>query len=579
MAYRALLHFNGVDGSTTITDAVGVLGWSVGAGAAQLDTAQFKFGSASCLFDASNDYVNTSFGGFSWTYTNFTIDCFVRFSSVTGTHDIFGVMASGGLSEATRVTNNGNGNGMSWKVSYTGLSANLSQTGSKTSWNANQWYHIALVYDVAAGAYYGYVDGVLDATMASATAMSGSRVLVVGATGITVDSTDGWIDEWRLTDTCEFPGGTTFTPTTVEYSVPTDFTITPVAGTLALTGQSPLVAVSKMPLVGTLVLSGIAPVVTNTSARLIAPGTATLGLSGTLASLRDRPYPGTADLTMQGYAPLFTVIQTTRITPNTGELSLDTRAPVAVRGMTGEAVLRPYSATGALQTSNSFAGAPVMRKYDAVGYGQYTSAPVLRKYRATGTMVGSFIGAATLRAYRASQITATVRLRKYQAAGSLSAAVAEVYRTHTMNTVLNAVTEYSNYHFNSFAEIGGVWYGAGPSGLVKLEGVTDAGANINWQVRTGQTDDKQVSLKRLPEVVLGLRASGPVRVRVYPDDNQYFDYVLPNVKTTTIRQHRVKPGKGMRSRYYAIELQGMVNSAIELDSLQMNFTPTTSRLG
>lgn len=247
-------------------------------------------------------------------------------------------------------------------------------------------------------------------------------------------------------------------------------------------------------------------------------------------------------------------------------------------GAVATATMRKYRASGQSQQAAAV-GQAAMRKFAATGYAGYPSTPALRKYKGTGQASGAVVGAGTLRSYKASQIIGTPRLRRYTVVANASAVLAEVYRTHVMNTSTNAVTEYTNFRFNSFARIGNDYYGCGPDGFIKLDGVTDAGANIDWKVRTGQIDDGKVGLKRLPEVVLGLRASGPIRVRVYPDDNRFYDYMLPNVKTDTLRQHRVKPGKGMTGRYFAVELQGVANAGIEVDSLQLNMVPTTRRIG
>jgi hypothetical protein len=56
-SYSALLHFNGADGSTTITDESGK-SW-VAVGSAQIDTAQSQFGGASLLVDGNGDYVSS----------------------------------------------------------------------------------------------------------------------------------------------------------------------------------------------------------------------------------------------------------------------------------------------------------------------------------------------------------------------------------------------------------------------------------------------------------------------------------------------------------------------------------------
>ena len=155
----------------------------------------------------------------------------------------------------------------------------------------------------------------------------------------------------------------------------------------------------------------------------------------------------------------------------------------------------------------------------------------------------------------------------------------DTYKTLVMNSRSNAVTEYQNYGFNSYATIGGANYGASSSGLYLLSGDDDAGTNIGWSLKTGQMDDKSPYLKRLPEVVLGLRSNGPVRVIIHCDDETSYSYTLPALNIDTIRQLRVQPGRGLRSRYYAVELQGIENSTIELDSLQVNMSKTSRRIG
>lgn len=51
-----LLHFDGTNGSTTFTDQVAGNAWTAG-GAAQISTAQSKFGGASAIFNGSTSYI------------------------------------------------------------------------------------------------------------------------------------------------------------------------------------------------------------------------------------------------------------------------------------------------------------------------------------------------------------------------------------------------------------------------------------------------------------------------------------------------------------------------------------------
>lgn len=152
--------------------------------------------------------------------------------------------------------------------------------------------------------------------------------------------------------------------------------------------------------------------------------------------------------------------------------------------------------------------------------------------------------------------------------------------TWVMNTRTNAVTEYEGYTFNSFARYNGMYLGAGPSGLYQLEsGETDNGAAIAWDVKTGGLDNKFVGLKRLIEVLLSMRYDGPIRVTVWKDENTSYAYPMANYQPDySLHQWRVKTGKGLRSRYFQVELSGSGTKA-EIGSMVLTMPPTTRRVG
>ena len=80
-----LLHCDGTDASTTFTDSSSPAKTVTAVGDAQLDTAQFKFGTASGLFDGTGDELTvTDHADFDFGTGDFTIEFFVRFNSVTG---------------------------------------------------------------------------------------------------------------------------------------------------------------------------------------------------------------------------------------------------------------------------------------------------------------------------------------------------------------------------------------------------------------------------------------------------------------------------------------------------------------
>lgn len=157
-------------------------------------------------------------------------------------------------------------------------------------------------------------------------------------------------------------------------------------------------------------------------------------------------------------------------------------------------------------------------------------------------------------------------------------AVAQTFRTWAANTRHAAVTEYTSFPFNSFARYNGVVLAAGPDGLYRLGGEDDEGTAISWYVVTGQSDDKKSALKRLTEVLMGLRFDGAVKVRVWKDDDTMYEYTLPNFREGVLHQARVKTGRGLRSRYFKVGVSG-TGPTLELDSLQLIMPDTKRRVG
>lgn len=73
---KALLHLDGADGSTTITDVTG-RAWTAN-GNAQIDTAQSVFGGASVLLDGSGDYLHTVHDAALSPNADYVFECRIR---------------------------------------------------------------------------------------------------------------------------------------------------------------------------------------------------------------------------------------------------------------------------------------------------------------------------------------------------------------------------------------------------------------------------------------------------------------------------------------------------------------------
>jgi hypothetical protein len=217
-----LLHCDGSDGSTTFTDVKGHT--FTANGNAQIDTAQSKFGGASGLFDGSGDYLTVGDSS-DWDLPgDFTLECWVRPSNVTGVKSVIGFP--------------------NFSTSWLGLNGNKIYTNLNGSGNtgataitANVWTHLAVVR--SGSTVTMYVDGVAQ-TAAAFTYATGLTPpgLMFGAvsTSGSVWPFAGHIDDLRITKgvaryTANFtPPTVAFLDTGTETAGSTTYTVTTTSG-------------------------------------------------------------------------------------------------------------------------------------------------------------------------------------------------------------------------------------------------------------------------------------------------------------------------------------------------------------
>lgn len=208
---QSLMNFEAADGSTSIIDDFGNT-WAA-AGNAQIDTAQFKFGTSSLLLDGTGDFVSssnfTSLGDGSWE-----ISTWVRYN-VLPTPAQFMVLfdlynatvASSSRPLALSLNNTAGVFKLNLEASNDGTTGNITAgtLGTYTAWAINTWYKIRLVFDALAGTYrvYHSVNGAAetqDINVASALKVAVGTILYIGHAGGGAGYVDhnGWIDAFRV---------------------------------------------------------------------------------------------------------------------------------------------------------------------------------------------------------------------------------------------------------------------------------------------------------------------------------------------------------------------------------------------
>lgn len=182
-----LLHCEGADASTTFTDNSPSPKTVTPANQAQIDTAQFKWGSASALFDGTGDSLNT--GHVALTASDFTLEAWVRFSALgAGNRTLFSQYTGADAARTLFDVRNA-------KLSiFSG--ANGVQSGT-TTLVTGQWYHIAFVRQGTT--CKGYIDGTLDVTHSTFQTPYSTNLLVGTYSGASGDEFAGWMDDIRNT--------------------------------------------------------------------------------------------------------------------------------------------------------------------------------------------------------------------------------------------------------------------------------------------------------------------------------------------------------------------------------------------
>lgn len=141
------------------------------------------------------------------------------------------------------------------------------------------------------------------------------------------------------------------------------------------------------------------------------------------------------------------------------------------------------------------------------------------------------------------------------------------FNTWVMNTRTGGVTEYDNFHFNSFAQLGHTYLAAADDGLYELVGDTDAGADITARIKGGFLQFGGPQLSRLKAAYIAVRGAGDFVLKIETGEGDEYHY---SVTTQSMHTAKVHMGKGMRARYFSYEL---ISTGQDFDLDTLEFVP------
>ncbi len=157
----------------------------------------------------------------------------------------------------------------------------------------------------------------------------------------------------------------------------------------------------------------------------------------------------------------------------------------------------------------------------------------------------------------------------------------DVYTGWVFNTETMAPSEYRGYSFESMAGIGGRYYGVNSEGLYRLDGDDDAGSPIEASNLTGELDFGSAAIKRVEAAYIGYTADGDLVMKItttHAGKRRENWYRAVNPVRGEPTETRVKPGKGLVSRYFQFELVNVNGADFDIDRIDFRPVALSRRL-
>jgi hypothetical protein len=156
--------------------------------------------------------------------------------------------------------------------------------------------------------------------------------------------------------------------------------------------------------------------------------------------------------------------------------------------------------------------------------------------------------------------------------GSMVVALTDGTRTWVLNIRKKALTEYSNFPFNSYARFRGKLLSASAEGLFKHtgeDGDGDTSTEIAALVRTGKEDFDTSYNKRVPRIYVGYKTAGNMRFSTITSQDGKRTYLLPDNGIRGVQQRRVPVGRGPKSPYWQFELTNVEGADFLIEHIQV----------
>lgn len=164
------------------------------------------------------------------------------------------------------------------------------------------------------------------------------------------------------------------------------------------------------------------------------------------------------------------------------------------------------------------------------------------------------------------------------AQGSYLLDVTEALQTWVINHDTQAPSRYEGFGFNAFAQLGEQYLAADGNGIFLLEGDDDAGTDIDALATIGLTDMEESRLKRVTGAYLGMSSTGQVHLTLTTDKGVTSGPYQLREAQDGDHTERSKFARGIKSRYWQIDLENVLGSDVRIDGLELETQVIKHRL-
>jgi len=132
-----------------------------------------------------------------------------------------------------------------------------------------------------------------------------------------------------------------------------------------------------------------------------------------------------------------------------------------------------------------------------------------------------------------------------------------------------AVSQFCDFNFNSFCEIGGKTFGASDAGILELTGNNDSGVDIDAFFELIISDFGISSMKRIRSAYIGGEADGALTLTLKDDEDNSRTYPLELTSGSKQSSGKVSVGRDGLGRYWQIRIDNTSGVYFAIDSIEL----------